>query len=136
MAEPAVYDAQRLQANHEHPLVKHRGGHWVACPNVYCDSHSSSSEPAMIHSRGLNNPCPIRLGHQGWPSATRLGLDDGEHDERRQAHLSAYCELRDGPASETRHKTVRHCNAAIFPFRRLFDDLVGERSPCSGDQGS
>jgi len=26
-------------------------------------------------------------------------------------------------------KTVRHCNAAIFPFRRLFDDLVGERSP-------
>ena len=33
-------------------------------------------------------------------------------------------------------KTVRHRNAAIFPFRRLFDDLVGERSPCSGDQGS
>jgi len=33
-------------------------------------------------------------------------------------------------------KTVRHCNAAIFRFRRLFDDLVGKRSPCSGDQGS
>jgi hypothetical protein len=32
-------------------------------------------------------------------------------------------------------ETVRHCNAAIFPFRRLFDDRVGERSPCSGDQG-
>ena len=33
-------------------------------------------------------------------------------------------------------EAVRHCNAAIFLFRRLFDDLVGERSPCSGDQGS
>ena len=87
MAEPAVYDAQRLQANHEHPLVEHRGGHWVACPNAG-DSHSSRREPAMIHSHaGSNNPRPIRLGHQGWPSATRLGLDDWEHDERRQAHL-------------------------------------------------
>jgi len=33
-------------------------------------------------------------------------------------------------------KTVRYCNAENFSFRRLIDDLVGERSRCDGDQGS
>jgi aminoglycoside phosphotransferase (APT) family kinase protein len=58
-----------------------------------------------------------------------LGVEVDDALDQRKLRCTAY------PLTGRKSaKTFRHCNAAVFPFA-IFDDLVGERSPCSGDLG-